>query len=383
MRKWALSLVTASSIGVIQAQTPDSLIHELRIIHDSIPSANLISHRAMNVFLSEAAGYYMSDPDNLTLYKNSVIANAAEGTLAIYHNLRQSTGIDQPLRSFLSIGAQANIADAFAAHSEGRPYRNQFGLLLKQTWIGRAAVAATPEQQRLMDTLRTAILHSTETAIRQQANDFTFDPDLPLFFEFDYSHKQASTLAKRFLYKVISFHCTGISLYAPLIPEGFQVAPSSGDPITTRHAYPLYLSITHTRLWEGSKFGRIYATLSGDASLSNSCNGYLLDKLGSLYTGDYRTFVTPSVKGQLVWFPANSHIGVSFLVQQSIGDYHALDGILGIPVVLINKQAEAAVTFEFQVRIYDMGHSIDAGRGLNGRTAIGLTAGIPFGKIAF
>lgn len=383
MRKWVLSLVTASSIGWIQAQTPDSLVHELHIIHDSTPSANLISHRAMNVFLSEAAGYYMSDPDNLTLYKNSVIANAAEGTLAIYHNLRQSTGIDQPLRSFLSIGAQANIADAFAAHSEGRPYRNQFGLLLKQTWIGRAAVAATPEQQRLMDTLRTAILHSTEAAIRQQANDFTFDPDLPLFFEFDYAHKQASTLAKRFIYKVISFHWTGISLYVPFITEGFPVEPAPGGAVTTRHAYPLHLSITHTRLWEGSKFGRIYATLAGDASLSNSCNGYLLDKLGSLYTGDFRTFVTPSVKGQLVWFPANSHIGISFLAQQSIGDYHALDGILGIPVVLINKQAEAAVTFEFQVRFYDMGHSIDAGRGLNGRTAIGLTAGIPFSKIAF
>ncbi|HEY8971429.1 MAG TPA: hypothetical protein VIM64_20135, partial [Puia sp.] len=366
-----------------QAQTPDSLIHELRIIHDSTPSANLISHRAMNVFLSEAAGYYISDPDNLTLYKNSVIANAAEGTLAIYHNLRQSTGIDQPLRSFLSIGAQANIADAFAAHSEGRPYRNQFGLLLKQTWIGRAAVAATPEQQRLMDTLRTAILHSTEAAIRQQADDFTFDPDLPLFFEFDYAHKQASTLAKRFIYNTISFHWTSISFYVPLLTEGFQVAPAAGGGLTIRHAYPLHFNITHTRLWEGSKFGRIYATLAGDAQLNNSRDGYLLDKLGSLYTGDYRTFVTPSVKGQLVWFPANSHIGVSFLGQQSIGDYHALDGILGIPVVLINKQAEAAVTFEFQVRFYDMGHSIDAGRGLNGRTAIGLTAGIPFSKIAF
>ncbi|HEY8971835.1 MAG TPA: hypothetical protein VIM64_22190, partial [Puia sp.] len=113
MRKWVPSLVMVSSIGWIQAQTPDSLIHELSIIHDSTPSANLISHRAMNVFLSEAAGYYMSDPDNLSLYKNSVIANAAEGTLAIYHNMRQPSGIDESVRSFLSIGARANVADAF------------------------------------------------------------------------------------------------------------------------------------------------------------------------------------------------------------------------------------------------------------------------------
>jgi len=234
-----------------------------------------------------------------------------------------------------------------------------------------------------MDTLRTAILHSTETAIRQQTGDFTFDPDLPLYFEFDYAHKQASTLAKRFIYKVISFNWTSFSLYVPLITANYQVAPSLGDPAATKHSYPLYFNITHTRLWEGSKFGRIYATLAGDASLSNSCNGYLLDKFGSLYTGNYKTFVTPSVKGQFVWFPSNSHIGVSFHLQQYMGEYHALNGILGIPVVLINKQAEAAMNFEFQVRLYDMGHSIDAGRGLNGRTAIGLTAGIPFSKIAF
>ena len=370
-------------VQAVHAQSPDSLIHELHIINDSIPSHNLISHRAMNVFLSEAAGYYLSDPDNLSLYKNSVIANAAEGALAIYHNLRQPSGIDQPVRSFLSIGAQANIADAFAARSEGRPYNNQFGLLLKNTWIGHTTVSASPDQIRTMDTLRTAILHSTETAIRQQAGDFTFDPDLPLYFEFDYAHKQASTLAKRFIYKVIAFHYTGISLYVPLITESFQVAPSLGEPATTKHVYPLHVNITHTRLWEGSKFGRIFATLAGDASLSNSCNGYQLYKLGSLYTGDYKTFIIPSVKGQLVAFPSNSHIGISFQLQQYMGDYHALNGILGIPVVLINKQAEAAMNFEFQIRFYDMGHSIDAGKGLNGRTAIGLTAGIPFSKIAF
>lgn len=370
-------------VQAVHAQSPDSLIHELQAINDSIPSHNLISQRAMNIFLSEAAGYYLSDPDNLSLYKNSVIANAAEGTLAIYHNLRQPSGIDQPVRSFLSIGARANIADAFTAHSEGRPYNNQFGLLLKNTWVGHTTVSATPDQMRTMHTLRTAILHSTETAIRQQSGDFTFDPDLPLYFEFDYAHKQAGTLAKRFLYKVIAFHWTSVSLYVPLITENLQVAPSPGDPATTKHAYPLHFNITHTRLWEGSKFGRIYATLAGDALLNNSSDGYQLYKLGSLYTGDYKTFITPSVKGQLVTFPANSHIGISFQLQQYMGDYHALNGILGIPVVLINKQAEAAMNFEFQVRFYDMGHSIDAGKGLNGRTAIGLTAGIPFSKIAF
>lgn len=380
---YRILLVFLCLLRVAHAQTPDSLILQLRTINHAIPDSLLISHRAMNVFLSEAAGYYMSDPDNLSLYKNSVIANAAEGTLAIYHNLRQASGIDQPVRSFLSIGAQANIADAYAAHSENRPYNNQFGFLIKQTWVGGATVKATPAQMRIMDTMRSAILRSCETAIRQQSDDLIYDPDLPQLFAFEYAHRQASTLAKTFNYKVISFHWTSFSFYVPLITGNFQVAPSPGDAPVTKHAYPLHVNITHTRLWEGSTFGRIYATLAGDATLSNARDGYLLNKYGSLYVGGYKSFITPSLKGQLIYFPTNSHIGVSFLLQQAIGDYHALNAILAVPVVLINKHAEPAVNFEFQVRLYDMGHSIDAGKGLNGRTAIGLTAGIPFSKIAF
>jgi hypothetical protein len=380
---YRIALIFFCLLRMAHAQTPDSLIAGLRTLNSAVPDSLLISHRAMNIFLSEAAGYYLSDPDNLSLYKNSVIANAAEGTLALYHNLRQASGIDQPVHSFLSIGAQANIADAYAAHSENRPYNNQFGFLIKQTWVGGATVRATSAQMQIMDTMRAAILRSCETAIRQKSGDFLYDPDLPQAFAFEYAHRQASTLAKTFNYKVISFHWTSISLYVPLITENFQVAPSPGDEPATKHAYPLHVDITHTRLWEGSKFGRVYATLAGDATLSNARDGYLLTKYGSLYAGNYKSFVTPSIKGQLIYFPTNSHIGVSFLLQQAIGDYHALNAILAVPVVLINKQAEPAVNFEFQVRLYDMGHSIDAGKGLNGRTAIGLTAGIPLSKIAF
>jgi len=377
-----LFLLLTAAGSALHAQTPDSLILQLRTINASA-AGKLLSNRALNVFLSEAAGYYMSDPDNLTLYKNSVIANAAEGTLTIYHNLRQAPGTDEPIRSFLSIGAKANIADAFTARSEGRPYNNQFGFLVKQTWVGRSRIKATAAQIRAMDTVRAAILRSMENAIHNRSDDFIYDVDLPKELEFDYAHKQAENLAKTFNYDIFAFHWTSISLYIPLITENFQTMPTADADPESRHAWPLHVNITHTRLWEGSNFGRLYATLAGDVSLNNARDGYLLAKAGNLYIGNYKNFVTPLIKGQLIYLPKNSHIGVSFLLEQAIGDYHAMNGILGIPVVLINKKAEAAMNFEFQVRFYDMGHSIDAGKGLNGRTAIGVTAGVPFSKIAF
>ena len=376
-------LIVLCSIQIVHAQIPDSLIFRLRTINSAVAGKALLSNRATNVFLSEAAAYYMSNPDNLTLYKNSVIANAAEGTLAIYHNMRQASGVDEPVRSFLSIGARANVTDAFTAHSEGRPYNNQFGFLVKKTWVGRTRIKASAAQIQAMDTVRAAILRSMEKDIRNRPDDFIYNVDLPKELEFDYAHKQAEHLAKTFNYGVFAFHWTSVSMYIPLVAENFQVIPTpSADPMS-RHAWPLHVNVTHTRLWKGSKFGRIFATLAGDVTLNNACNGYGLNKEGNLYTGNYRTFVTPSVRGHLIYFPKDSHIGMSFLLEQAIGDYHAMNSVLGIPIVLINKRAEAAMNFEFQARFYDMGHSIDAGKGLNGRTAIGVTAGVPFSKISF
>lgn len=370
------------TIHVAYAQTPDSLIRELRTIN-STSSGMLLSNRALNIFLSESAGYYMSATDNLSLYKNSVIANSAEGTLAIYHNLRQASGIDQPVRSFLSIGAQANVADAFVAHSENRPYNNQFGFLIKQTWVGRSHVIATTDQIQSMNGVRAAIFHSLETDIHNRAVDFTFDVDLPKEFEFNYAHMQSAHVRKTAKYKVIAFNWTSISLYTPLITENFQTIPFVGADSVTQHAYPLNFNISHTRLWDGSSFGKLFVTLSADVLLNNSRDGYQLVKVDNLHIGDYKSFITPSVKGQIVYLPTNSHFGISFLLEQAIGDYHAMNGILGVPIVLINKKTEPAINFEFQVRFYDMTHNISPHSGLPGRTAIGVTVGIPFSKIAY
>jgi hypothetical protein len=387
-----------------QAQTPDSLINELKATR-----GGLISNRAMNVFLSEAAGYYLSSGDDLTLYKNSVIANAAEGNLAIYHNLRQALGTDVRIGSFLSIGASANIADAFTAASDGRPYNNRFGLLVKQTWIGNGKTSYSESQQKIMQALRAGILHSLELEIRKKAADREasldawnaddvpgqdlaaakqvarqkFNTDLQAEYEFEFARQQSEALARTFNYAVIAVNWTSLSLYVPLVTENFSTSPDLATDPVTRHAYPLHFNITHTRLWEGSKFGRFYATLAGDLTLNNSRDGYGLDKTGDLYTGDYKNFITPALKAQAVYFPRDSHIGISLQLEQNFGSYRALNGRLGIPVVLINKKAEPSVNFEFQVRFFDLSDQVGPHKGLPGKTSVGLTMGIPFSKIAF
>src|SRR5258708_33705685 len=64
-------------------------------------------------------------------------------------------------------------------------------------------------------------------------------------------------LAKTSNNKLITLSWTSVSLYIPLITENFSVAPTLSDSFTIRHAYPLQLNVSHTRLWESIRSGRL------------------------------------------------------------------------------------------------------------------------------
>src|SRR5262249_20137186 len=155
--------------------------------------------------------------------------------------------------------------------SVGRRYNNQFGFLLKHTWIGKPRVSATPDQIHAMDALRANILHTAEAKIRKKAAEEeaaldAIDPakDIPgqdaatakslarqRFYtnleqeiEYEYAHEQAETLAQTFNYSVMAFNWTSVSAYIPLVTENHQTAPAPGADMITRRAYPLHLNVT-------------------------------------------------------------------------------------------------------------------------------------------
>jgi len=101
------------------------------------------------------------------------------------------------------------------------------------------------------------------------------------------------------------------------------------------------------------------------------------------YIGNYETYITPSLKGRLVYFPPDSHVGVSFLLEQNFGSYNLLNGRLGIPVVLINSKKLPAANFEFYVLFFDMSNKIVSSKKYGNTTSIGLHIGIPFSRLIY
>jgi len=425
------------SIGV-NAQTPAGIISDLKAVNDTVTNAQydnghgmLISNRAMNLFLSNKVSSYLSDINDLSFYKNNVLINSAKGTLAINHNFFQPKGSDEQVRSFLVVGAAANVVNTYAAVFSGHQFNNELGFTFKQTWIGKTITYFDhAEQKQLMDAQRAAILYSLENEIKKTESDFEstlnaiqpsdipgqdsdtakaglrqkFYADLKKEYTRKFAEVQASALIETNHYKLISSNWTSISTYIPLFRQSFTVAESFTDNFESEHAYPWELTISHTRFRESKKCGKIFLTLYSRVYLNNSKQSNELFKTTSteyknlggtdtlsmetsntdeLYIGSYQTFFTPAAGLKFVYFPGNSHIGASLMLEQNFGSYKVLNAKIGMPVVLIDKKDIPVANFEFRVQYFDISNKAFPEKKWNKKISAELTVGIPFSKIIY
>ena len=433
LTRFILILVGVGIFTSTRAQTASQIIAELNAINAKVTSAPcntgqgmLISNKAMNIFLSNKVSSYLSEGTDLSLYKNYLLMNAAEGSLEVDHNFRQPVDGDEQVRSFFVLGVRANIANAYAARFSNKYYDNQLGFVVKHTWMGRPVARYECSQKMAMDAQRAVSLHQLEAEAAERGN--RFENELGLIKQAEvpgqdmnavktklrkdfyaalrteylekFSQAQSDALLNSNSFNLITDNWTTIGVYVPVITQKFIVAADVNSPAAKRQNYPLELSVTHTRFWESTKFGRLFFTLNGKAYINNSPQGGLLYKAdsfgetsvaanavfldqGNLFVGPYKNFVTPVVSAKLAWLPLTSHFGLSFRIEKNFGNYHALNGMLGVPFVLIDKNEVPVVTFEAQILFSDMTNSIKNTALPYNRTAIGFTVGIPFSKIVY
>jgi hypothetical protein len=425
----------------LQSQSADSIIARLKYINRAVVNKScsegslpLISNRAMNIFLADKTGY-LSESTDLSFFTNYVTLNTAEGKLTINHNFQQATGIDEPIKKLFSVGVSANIANGFAAGFLDKKFENELGLTLNYKWLSKVKThcnngPADMQNKQSMDALRAGIVYSLETEIKEKEAAFitainhihnTDIPGLPIDtakalmlknfhenMEAEYAEKfarlQAETLTKTNHFRLITTSWTSLTTCVPLAFPAYSVAASLISPFSKKHPYNLALMLIHTRMWESAKTGRLFLTMGGNLLFNNSKLSYRLDKISMgdyknlggtdtihlaglnnspAYIGLYQTFLTPSLNARIVYFSPSSHVGVSFLLEQSFGKYNLLNGRLGIPIILINSKKTPAVNIEFQVLFFDMGKKIAAEKKYGNKTGIGVSIGIPFSRLMF
>ena len=420
----------------LYSQSAELIISDLQNIHtnirnDSCGNQQLISNRAMNLFLSDKIGTYLTEYKNLSFYKNNITFNARSGEFSLSHSLFQANGIDNAVKSFNTIGVKANITNAIAKAFTDKTFGNELGMTVNRTWIGKTNTTVNNcAEKNIMDAQRESLLQLLELEIKKRENEFTLAiaalqhgkiPDSSFskikqtlqqdFYEQlreEFSRKFATLqyldLSRSMRYKKITTHWTSLSIYLPIVLKRFVVAKYLSASTQNKKAYSFELGVSHTRFWETKKSGRIFLKLETNLSLNNAAESKSLDKMNldkyihaggsdslllsrhainTIYVGNYQAFLTPAIKFGLVYFPPNSHIGVSSTLEQNIGKYSALNWTLGIPVVLINTLGAPAANFEFQIVYFDLAHSVYPNRTLKENISVNLTVGIPFSKIIY
>ncbi len=446
MLKTLLLLHLALTINLLKAQTDENIIAVFKSINSTVTKVNcsagkgnIISNRAMNIFLSNKVGTYLSGDDDLSLYKNSITFNTAEGTFSVSHNMRQAKGIDEPVKSFIFIGAKANVLNGIAAAVNSRHPINDFGLLVKKTWIGKPstffnkctpAINSSVAHKQLMDALRASILHSIEAEIKCRVSIFknslsaidslevpgqrldeaksNLQKQFYAGLQEEYSRKfaelQSETLIETNNYNLVTTNWTSISAYIPLLSERLYVANSYLSDFKKEHLYPFAISLRHTRFLESRRYGRLFMKLNAEVFANNSYHSKALEKINiadfkarggtdtvhlsqqnseEVYVGRYSNFFTPQLNAAFVYIPPNSHFGLSSLIEQNFGRYKALNGKIGLPIVLIDKKGDPDITFEFQVRFFDINNKVQPAIKLSDKTSVGFSIGVPFSKIVY
>jgi hypothetical protein len=419
MRKYLfLPAVFCIMAMTARAQTAEQIIAEISTVNSKVVKAScaagkgmLISNKAMNIFLSNKVSSYLSDSYDLSLYKNYVTLNAVEGSIAISHNFHQPVDGDDWVRSFWVISARANIANSYAGNFTGWYINNQLGVALQKTWMGKPVTIYNCASQKIkMDADRAILVQNIATAIRARITAFENDlaalnaNDIPgqelqavkntqrqkfyaalreeCFQKF--SQAQSDLLVNTNNYKWVKNAWTTVGIYAPVIPQKFEVVDGSNDA-ASRYNYPFQFFVAHTRFWDSPKAGRFFLTFLGKVSVNNSVQGgdRVLTGSEGRYAGTYRNYLTPSISGKIVYIPADSHVGVSFKPEKNFGSYHAINLIAGAPIVLIDKKGVPMLNFEPQIIFSNINHTPLRDEMSHNKIFVGLTLGIPFSKIVY
>ncbi len=175
-------------------------------------------------------------------------------------------------------------------------------------------------------------------------------------------------------------------------------------PLQHKNPYPLNLNFSHTRLWESPKFGRLFFSVSTSLQFNNSILSFDLEKINitdykllggtdtlqlagikkqQVYIGTYTNFLTPLINCRLVYFPSNSHVGFSFLLEQNFGNFNILNATIGVPVVLINSKKMPALNVAFFISLFDLSNQIVKEKKIFNNQAIGIHIRIPFSRLMF
>lgn len=427
-----IGLIMASLfMSALHAQQIDRIIGKLHAFSDSVARVPcdkgygpVLTNRAVNMMLYEKTATYLTGLTDFSLRKNYVTYQTNTNEIAIGHSFYQPQKSDRLVRSFFVAGISAVVRSP-SPDQLLHAVSGNLSATIKQTWLGKTTVKgscrpATGSQRQLMNASRSVVLQTVEAQYRKASREFeeqlssvasdslknvlrkAYYDNLEYNSNHDFADGQSQALLNTNYYHRLNTHWTSLSVGIPLIRQTYHVAETYSASFATQHSYPVAMVLSHTRFTETPR-GRWFVTFGLSACLNNTftSNGLtyttygdytahggkdttaLASQKGAAYIGTFHRYVTPAASVQCIYFPTDSHIGVSLAAFQNFFTYNELTVRLGIPVVLIDKRGSPAINFEFRLNYYDVTDKVLPDAPRSSKLLIGVTVGVPVSKVMF
>jgi hypothetical protein len=392
----------------------------------------LISNRAYNLFLLDKTSY-LSHSDDLSFYTNYVTFNTAEGKLTVTHSFHDAKGKDALIKSFFNAGLAANVAQPFSTNYIDNTISKEVGVIINLTVIGKPATyfnrcSGDPSHlthKQNMDVMRASILETLVTDIKAKAVAFEegmaalppqynptqksyvrqqFYENLRQEYYKQFAEEQAEALTRTKNFKLITTSWTSFTIHAPFSSTKYFVTPSYSEKVQQKRSFLADAMLSHTRLWETNRYGRFFLTIKGSLRFNNSKDSHGMNKasiadyrsaggvdadklsndnIGEVFIGDYKRFLTRTLSSRLVYFPNESHVGLTCLIERTFGKYNSTNIVAGVPIILINKKKLPACNFEFNLSLFDVSNKIISNKTVSQKASFALNLGIPFSRMIF
>lgn len=402
----------------------------------------LVSYRTLDIFFAKKIAFYLSGSNDLSLFNNYAVLDFGEDKAKIGWNINASKPESSRISDIWTIGLQAAVAKNFATFFSDKKLNNDIGIDLKYSHIFRGSiwfdknvqmqklVAGKPKtnpQKLLMNEKRILIATSLKMELDKKWDDYekyikALEKEYPggNFIAAEQKEK-AEAIRKKILesyfedelgqledpeneaYNKSSVQWISIKSFVPVTKNTYSGTSNLNQTPVDLIARKWSFGFNYSSLKE-YKRNKLFLNAGIEVFKSNSVDARKMEELSlekyklistvadtstiatlasdQIYFGSYETFWTPSLKGQLVYYPSWSQkLGIDLSLIKKFGKDQALDFVLGFPITLTGQDGDSPVNIILQLKISDINNKNEPEKKIREKTQIGFTVGLPFNSI--
>lgn len=397
----------------------------------------LTSYRGLDVFFARKIAYYLSASNDVSLFTNYAILNPGDDKLFYGHNWAFRSGDAGRVKSMLTLGANLNYSNSFAAIVDNKKFQGtDASINIKYTWFNKGKIKfdstsqiqlrpdstkAGPQKMK-MDSARQILLAKIKCKIGKDSADImciqqnkmnnhfgNLDltgqfADLEDGYKEEFETGEAKELEKKSRYNLLRTSWWYTALTIPLGSNTYSISPDIVSDFNQVSIYPLKFDLSHNVVWQskktvyfinvGTSFFRKNSVL--DESLTKlSYNEYknrggvdtvrfLQLESNDVYIGKYSAYYGANINAQFVCFPGKlSNIGFSLYAEQLFGPQSTLNGRIGIPIKQSGKGEDNPINIEIQGRFSDLSNRLYPHKAVFEKFSLGITIAVPFNSIKY